>query len=256
MPNFAGNHEQNRVKICACCGVKKKKVFPVTEALERLIKAYVFSKYSKEEIGFPAGVCATCRPLLFQCQKGNEIPMESRKKWESIDWDQLSVAGARLSNGDGEANCDCFLCQVARHNIKKWLPGTSGDQVVPTIYGLDTVTSEVEEFYPPKLCPDCTAVIGRGIPHNCHSKKARAMTLADRIRQEDPKTQEKVSLFTKTQRYTVNAKPNLFLNKMIFQHVPRINIKYLTRDFIITLSQHIWTFLVSLFTGVNIYFFG
>ena len=176
----ASGHEEFRSRICCCCG-SKKNTSPIGDAGVNLVKTFVFSGYSTEVLSYPTGLCGTCQRQLYKAKKGEPVSDEMKRRWESVNLEELSVKVCR-----GGESCDCNICKVGRHNVKTMVKGEE-----PSLRGPQRVEVKAEPIV--KHCPHCWQETGRGIPHNC---KASSSVLAENFSQilfkEDPKTREQV----------------------------------------------------------------
>ena len=69
-PKFT-NHNDCREGVCCCCGVKTtKKHISVKE--EALVVEFAKKEYDSKVQSYPAGVCSSCRRLLFMCAKAKK----------------------------------------------------------------------------------------------------------------------------------------------------------------------------------------
>ena len=98
-PKSSRNHEESRLAICACCGIKKgAKCLKVFDSVEKLIKIYCNASYSKDCPTFPSGICSTCRRALYtkareerentQLLKPAE-KLQIEQRWKSVEWNKI-----------------------------------------------------------------------------------------------------------------------------------------------------------------------
>ena len=113
-PKFT-NHNDCREGVCCCCGVKTtKKHISVKE--EALVVEFAKKEYDSKVQSYPAGVCSSCRRLLFMCAKAKKNKVDWERMGRSnpkLVWDKFELPKERF---DPSTHSDqtCTLCQVAK----------------------------------------------------------------------------------------------------------------------------------------------
>lgn len=148
-PNYkkSCDHEGNRTKICLFCGHKSKKMFPITENLEKKLNSLVGTNLKDDRL--PSVLCPSCRVYVYKGlnQKGS-ISLEK------------SIKNFLLRRRDTRSQslndvCKCYLCNLVRKNQIN-----SEEKIV------DSQTKDFEL----RRCLRCCTPIGKGISHRCHSQ--------------------------------------------------------------------------------------
>ena len=113
-------HEQARKLICAACGVKDFNARPVTGALELLIQEEVYRGYNKSDPYYPASLCGCCRNNLFKSKRNEIVPIVTRDKWSSMDYECYRSPSTK-------SPCHCKMCEVVRFHGESFDGGDAPD---------------------------------------------------------------------------------------------------------------------------------
>ena len=190
-PKFSTHHDC-REAVCCCCGVKTaKKHICVKE--EALVVEFAKKEYDSKVQSYPAGICTSCRRLLFMCAKAKKNKVD----WEWIGrsnpkllWDKFELSKERF---DPSTHSDqtCTLCQVAKYS-------PVGKKKVSK-FAKPRLALEGEPIVKPKpranqkkVCPKCKAVTGPGLPHTQCTSKSGKRNIVDMIAKESVKGQEQI----------------------------------------------------------------
>ena len=106
------SHEQSRALVCAGCGQKLQKPNTITKGLADVVKEEVFSGYNCEDTYFPNGICGACRNNLFKAKRGDVVPVPTRERWNSMDYDCYRPPSRKTP-------CACKICCTVRHTSDK-----------------------------------------------------------------------------------------------------------------------------------------
>ncbi|KAK6191301.1 hypothetical protein SNE40_003027 [Patella caerulea] len=166
MPNSALDHEQNRKKVCLVCFKKGGSIVSICGlTLERIRKHYI-DNYDENDTHLPAGICARCRKVLLQVDRG-EKPQDVLQ--EPFDFSKIIIPSmsTRTSPTPLE-NCSCCMCQVARGNpYNLGLAPKSYNASQKSTRGRPVVKQPMPLPLPRpvKVCQRCWQPTGRGISH-------------------------------------------------------------------------------------------
>lgn len=111
---LVSSHEENRGKVCACCGKKifpgKKKIqhYKISENCAKLIKKYVNKKFDNNDSRFPNSICNTCRNTVFECDKNDA------KRPSLIMPNYESIILQKDTRNKSSQSCSCYICLEAR----------------------------------------------------------------------------------------------------------------------------------------------
>ena len=106
-------HDECRLIVCACCGIKNAKCVKITDGLEQIIKDKVYKEYTKENSSYPLGVCPSCRRCLF-IAKNEDLQAVSQNVRDS--WNLKLEEFCAPSR---HAPCRCRVCKIARNCFEK-----------------------------------------------------------------------------------------------------------------------------------------
>ena len=128
-------HDQSRLIVCACCGLKNLKCAKINDNLEKIIQDHVYKGYSKENSSFPLGVCPSCRPSLFIAKKqGQEaVSKKVRDTW-NLDLEEFRPPSRK-------SPCNCRVCSKVRIRDVK-LDDESTDGLPRLVDAEDEVSAE------------------------------------------------------------------------------------------------------------------
>ena len=181
MPNFTKIHEDAQKACCAGCGIhtaEKDRKLPLTKLLEKLIKKFAHPSFDSTVASFPVGLCATCRRMLYKCEKcekeGQEV--KPREVWSGFILEEIKVP--RMS---AECSvCSCPLCKCARYNPI----GIVGPKEVTHKSVINVSGGNMECEIQPKVkekvqvaCQICGQIRGPGIKHGCTRAEQRLASL-------------------------------------------------------------------------------
>ena len=111
-PSYKCDHEENRHKVCACCGRqvifgKKSSVNKISEKLCELVKKYSNASFDLENPNFPTAICNSCRNALNEYKNGKFARhLPAMPNFQDI----VLPKGTR--SHDNEFNC--FICLTRR----------------------------------------------------------------------------------------------------------------------------------------------
>ena len=193
-PKFT-NHNDCREGVCCCCGVKTtKKHISVKE--EALVVEFAKKEYDSKVQSYPAGVCSSCRRLLFMCAKAKKNKVD----WEwmgrsnpKLVWDKFELPKERF---DPSTHSDqtCTLCQVAKFSPvgKKKVSSFAKPNLAKAKAGEPIVKPKPRSSNQRKVCPKCKAVTGPGLPHTQCTFKSGKRNIVDLIAKESVSGQEQI----------------------------------------------------------------
>ena len=182
MPNFAKTHEDARKVCCAGCGIhtaEKDRKLPLTKLLEKLIKKLAHPSFDSTVASFPVGLCATCRRMLYKCEKcekeGKEV--RPREVWSGFILEEIKVPRMSVEC----SVCSCPLCKCARYNpIGIVGPKEETHKSVINVSG-GNMKCEIQPKVKEKVqvtCLICGQIKGPGIKHGCTRAEQRLASLA------------------------------------------------------------------------------
>ena len=172
MPHSSRSHEENLKLVCSVCACLrgKKAVRTVKDSEAELIKKHVFSKFSKDSIWFPQGICVGCAVDLKQ------LDLQVREGRGGVN---LKLPENYLCNiptqtrSKASTSCTCRWCKLAQLN---------GLQFQLWQKSLKKNNSPTVSF----ICQDC----GQGVAattgkHTCHANdQDRVQALVGTIPEE------------------------------------------------------------------------
>ena len=100
------SQDENRLIICATCGIKDTKCSKITPAIEHIIQLEVNKTYSISDNYLPCGVCGQCQKWLFASKKGAMVPESVRERWNSINFSGFRPPSRSMP-------CLCLTCKRA-----------------------------------------------------------------------------------------------------------------------------------------------
>ena len=179
-PDFKCTHEDNRKKVCACCGSKivfgRKTInsFKITTKIKELIREFLDTNFSDLDSRYPLSICTRCRISLRKKKNGTL----KRKMPKMPEFDKILVSKETRSFYE----CNCVICQTARtkcHPNKRFLSNNNRQHQL-------------------KICELCLQVLGKGLEHRCagsrhHKISKNAMNILDRATVSN-KQQEQIAV--------------------------------------------------------------
>ena len=108
-PQFAADHELNRAKICAPCGLKVSSVRPISGKNKDLVKKF-YPNFDVTDARFPKSICNTCRLRISQAEND---PTKTSLLPEMPDFDSVNLKKDTRSNPKSN-KCFCYICSKAR----------------------------------------------------------------------------------------------------------------------------------------------
>ena len=201
-PKVEKNHEENRSKVCAPCGLKLKSGGRnLTTDHCQIIKDNINPEFDIDDPKFPIGLCGGCRKRLSQIKKGISVKLPSMPNYEEC-------LLPKPTRSQSNPQCFCFICLTARDKrpFRNFNKGGRGKTYVNEV----TIDSETGMFgamfndtspdpvIPPKeeqsrltVCGKCHSEIARGKSHTC-TVAASSVHVVDKVLQLPDKQQQQV----------------------------------------------------------------
>ena len=169
MPKKILTHDECRSLVCLLCLQKGSSMRTIiatarnsSEPSENLrrVRQHFLETYDVQNQRYPNGLCARCRKLLEDVDKGK---IESSTLPNPNDYSKLDFKGLTARYIDPlKTDCSCPICEIARDH-----PGVKGHNPHEEPFQAGRpIEKEIPK--PQKKCPVCNQVIGRGIPHKCN----------------------------------------------------------------------------------------
>ena len=190
-PKFL-THEDCRLAICCCCGVKTAKK-RISAKEELLVKEHAKKEYDSKIESYPAGLCPPCRTRLFECGKAKAKGVD----WDWLDrphpklkWDKFELQNERFDPNKHSADT-CTICQVAKYTPvgRKNVSKLAKPKLVPKG---EPIVNPKERKNTKKICPTCKAVTGPGMSHYPCTSNAGKRNIVEMIGKESVPGQEQI----------------------------------------------------------------
>lgn len=215
-PTSMADHELNRSKVCAPCGIKvtSKTGRSISEGMCLLIKEKINPDFDLSDSHFPLSICNTCRVYLSGKGKSTTVPTMPNYQDVSL------LKNTRASENQ---TCNCYICITGkathfRATVAKKI-GVKRSLSPELKVGLEAVKEPLisKELSDPKkskisTCPKCWLEIGKGIRHDCKVTKVSENVL-NSIQSLPDKVQDQIAttLLMKKAEETVGTTDNAML---------------------------------------------
>lgn len=172
--NIDEGHMRCRKMVCIVCYGKGRR--NISEKELTWIRENLIDGFNIDNPSFPAAICDHCHILLSRRIAGND-----ERSLPIVDnYDPGQRVFTRNST-----KCDCKICKTAKSSINSTKPKKRGRPKTNP----DEMAEEIASF---KVCGRCFSRIGKGLPHNCSSKREKVSNVQTLLH-NTPKTAQRVA---------------------------------------------------------------
>ena len=182
--DYARTHEEARKVVCCCCSRKAKKakkhhpISVVDTRFSNLIKQYVYSEYSVDNVSHPTALCDTCRLVLVAFEKVSNFlnilaaiihiifqnpEKPGRNLPPLLDYSHITSPPPNTRSNEG-LFCPCTVCELTRVNgsdYTKFVKNHQNKRGRPSEKIAQTEQNNLN------LCTQGFSEIAQGKSHNC-----------------------------------------------------------------------------------------
>ncbi|CAH0558605.1 unnamed protein product [Brassicogethes aeneus] len=167
-PTDKCNHNENRRKVCGCCGSKiifgNKPVsqFCITSKLESLIKVWINEDFDVKNEKCPNSICGSCRLTLLERDKNNfKRPLPCPFNFASVK--------LQKETRQNTLTCECQICLCARKKTHILVTKGRGRS---RHFEENNFPVRKTEKRSVSTCKFCFKRLGKGIRHICNYTQA------------------------------------------------------------------------------------